>query len=66
MAGGLIETTTPMLFAIGFVFLFTLSAPPFPSYVAEVLFIFSSYILSRDVLYIVLLFAFLGLVYNLN
>ena len=49
-----------------FVFLFTLSAPPFPSYVAEVLFIFSSYILSRDVLYIVLLFAFLGLVYNLN
>ena len=24
MAGGLIETTTPMLFAIGFVFLFTL------------------------------------------
>ena len=49
-----------------FVFLFTLSAPPFPSYVAEVLFIFSSYVLSRDILYVVLLFAFLGLVYNLN
>lgn len=49
-----------------FVFLFTLSAPPFPSYVAEVLFIFSSYMLSRDLLYVVLLFAFLGLVYNLN
>ena len=49
-----------------FVFLFTLSAPPFPSYVAEVFFIFSSYMLSRDLLYVVLLFAFLGLVYNLN
>ena len=58
---------SPLLRAVlVFVFLFTLSAPPFPSYVAEVLFIFSSYILSRDLLYVVLLFAFLGLVYNLN
>lgn len=49
-----------------FTFLFTLSAPPFPSYIAEVFFIYSSYMLSPDMLYVVILFAFLGLVYNLN
>lgn len=49
-----------------FTFLFSLSAPPFPSYVAEVFFLFASYILTPDFIYVVLLFAFLGLVYNLN
>lgn len=48
------------------IFLFTLSAPPFPSYVAEVFFLYSSYILTPDFIYVVLLFAFLGLLYNLN
>jgi len=49
-----------------FTFLFSLSAPPFPSYVAEVFFLLASYFLTPDFIYVVLLFAFLGLVYNLN
>jgi len=49
-----------------FTFLFSLSAPPFPSYVAEVFFLLASYFLTPDFIYVVFLFAFLGLVYNLN
>ena len=63
---GLILTSPLFRMLIIFTFLFTLSAPPFPSYVAEVFFIYSSYMLSPDMLYVILLFAFLGLVYNLN
>jgi len=63
---GLILVSPLFRILLIFIFLFTLSAPPFPSYVAEVFFIYSSYMLSEDVLYVVLLFAFLGLVYNLN
>jgi NADH-quinone oxidoreductase subunit M len=63
---GLILISPLFRILIIFIFLFTLSAPPFPSFIAEVFFIYSSYILSSDILYVVLLFAFLGLVYNLN
>lgn len=63
---GLILVSPLFRILIIFIFLFTLSAPPFPSYIAEVFFIYSSYILRGDMLYVVLLFAFLGLVYNLN
>jgi len=63
---GLILITPLFRILIIFIFLFTLSAPPFPSYVAEVFFIYSSYILTSDMLYVVFLFAFFGLVYNLN
>ena len=49
-----------------FTFLFSLSAPPFPSYVAEIFFMLASYILTPDFIYVVFLFTFLGLVYNLN
>lgn len=65
MRGLILSSPLFSMFVI-FTFLFTLSAPPFPSYIAEVFFILSSYILSPDMLYVVLLFAFLGLVYNLN
>ena len=47
-------------------FFFTLSAPPFPSYVAEVYFILSTYALSPYILSMFIPFVFLGLVYNLN
>jgi len=63
---GLILISPLFRILIIFIFLFTLSAPPFPSFIAEVFFIYSSYILSSDMLYVVLLFAFFGLVYNLN
>lgn len=63
---GLILVSPLFRILLIFIFLFTLSAPPFPSFIAEVFFIYSSYILSEDILYVVFLFAFLGLVYNLN
>lgn len=63
---GLILTSPLFRMLTIFTFLFTLSAPPFPSYVAEVFFIYSSFMLRPDMLYVILLFAFLGLVYNLN
>jgi len=63
---GLILVSPLFSFVLILTFLFTLSAPPMPSYIAEVFFILSTYTLSRRMLYVVLLFAFLGLVYNLN
>lgn len=63
---GLILISPLFSFLLIITFLFTLSAPPMPSYIAEVFFILSRYILSPYIVYVVLLFAFLGLVYNLN
>ena len=47
-------------------FFYTLSAPPFPSYVAEVYFILSTYLLRPYIVVVYILFVFLGLIYNLN
>nr|WOV68825.1 NADH dehydrogenase subunit 4 [Brachionus falcatus] len=47
-------------------FFFTLSAPPFPSFVSEVYFLMSSYVLSSSLLFVFIIFTFLSLVYNLN
>ena len=47
-------------------FFFTLSAPPFPSFVSEVLFMVSSFYISPSLLYLFLLFVFFSMVYNLN
>lgn len=63
---GLILVSPLFRFLVIFIFLFTLSAPPFPSYVAEVFFILSRFFLSPYMILVVFLFAFLGLVYNLN
>lgn len=63
---GLIVTRPLLSFVMILTFFFTLSAPPFPSFVGEVLFILSSFYLSYYLLYVFLLFAFLSLVYNLN
>jgi len=63
---GLVLTSPLFRFILIIAFLFTLSAPPLPSYVAEVFFLISSFILSPYMLYVALLFVFFGLVYNLN
>lgn len=47
-------------------FFYTLSAPPFPSFIAEVYFMMSRYILRRYIVYMIIPFVLLGLVYNLN
>lgn len=47
---GLLLVSPLFSFIIILIFLFTLSAPPFPSYIAEVFFIYSSYMLSSDFL----------------
>lgn len=47
-------------------FFFTLSAPPFPSFIREVLFILSTLRLTYTLIPIFIIFAFLSLVYNLN
>jgi len=63
---GLILVSPLFSFILIITFLFTLSAPPLPSYIAEVFFILSSFRLRSYIIYVVILFAFLGLVYNLN
>lgn len=58
---------SPLLsFILVMAFFFTLSAPPFPSFVSEVYFFVSSFSLSSYLVYIFVVFAFLSLVYNLN
>ena len=47
-------------------FIFTISTPPFPSYVSEVLFLIFSYSLTSYVILPVFIFTFFSLVYNLN
>lgn len=47
-------------------FLFSLSAPPYPSFLSEVLFFLASLDLTFSVLPFFLIFALLSLIYNLN
>lgn len=47
-------------------FFFTISAPPFPSFVSEVYFLVSCLSLSHTSIFIFILFTFLSIVYNLN
>jgi len=47
-------------------FFFTLSAPPYPSFLSEVLFFIASYRLSSSSLLFFIVFIFFSLVYNLN
>jgi len=58
---------SPLLsFILVLAFFFTMSAPPFPSFISEVFFFLSSYSLTPYFLVSLVLFAFLSLVYNLN
>lgn len=63
---GLILISPLIRILIVLTFFYTLSAPPFPSYIAEVYFMMSTYILTSKIIYVFIPFAFLGLVYNLN
>jgi len=63
---GLILLSPLLSFIFILTFFYTLSAPPFPSYVAEVFFLISSFYLSHKIIIVFLPFIFLGLVYNIN
>lgn len=62
---GLLLISPLLSFILILAFFFTISAPPFPSFVAEVMFFVSSFMLSNIFVYSVLLFTFLSLLYNL-
>lgn len=63
---GLLLTSPLTSLMLVLAFFFTLSAPPFPSFVSEVYFLISSLYLSSYLVYIFLIFTFLSLAYNLN
>lgn len=63
---GLILTSPLIRFMLILAFFFTLSAPPFPSFVSEVYFLMSSIVLSSYLVYFFFIFTFLSLAYNLN
>lgn len=63
---GLILISPIVSFMIVLAFFFTLSAPPFPSFVSEVYFFISSFMLTPYLIYVFIVFSFLSLVYNLN
>ena len=63
---GLLVIRPLITFICVLAFFFTVSAPPFPSFVSEVLFMVSSYYLSPSLIFLFLTFAFFSMVYNLN
>lgn len=63
---GLVLISPIISFIIIMAFFFTLSAPPFPSFISEVFFILSTIRIRYYLIYCFLIFAFLSLVYNLN
>lgn len=63
---GLLLTSPLLRFILILTFFFTLSAPPFPSFVSEVYFLVSSLILSKYFIYCFCVFTFFSLLYNLN
>jgi NADH:ubiquinone oxidoreductase subunit 4 (subunit M) len=63
---GLLLISPLISFMIILGFFFTLSAPPFPSFVSEVYFLIASMSLSSYLVYFFFIFTFLSLAYNLN
>lgn len=63
---GLMLTSPVLRFILILAFFFTLSAPPFPSFVSEVYFLVSSLFMTSRFVLVFILFTFLSLVYNLN
>lgn len=63
---GVILISPLLAFILVLAFFFTLSAPPFPSFISEVYFFISTFILTPYLLYVFIIFAFMSLVYNLN
>lgn len=66
MIRGLLLTSPLVSFILVLAFFFTLSAPPFPSFVSEVYFLVSSLSYSSYFIYVFCIFTFLSLLYNLN
>nr|YP_001739868.1 NADH dehydrogenase subunit 4 [Brachionus plicatilis]BAG12881.1 NADH dehydrogenase subunit 4 [Brachionus plicatilis] len=60
----LLSPLTSLLMVLAF--FFTMSAPPFPSFVSEVYFLVSCFSLSNVVIVVFILFTFLSMIYNLN
>jgi len=65
LRGLLLISPLTSLYAV-MAFFFTLSAPPFPSFIPEVFFLVSSFLLSPSFLLPLFIFVFLSLLYNLN
>lgn len=63
---GLLITSPLLRLLIILAFFFTLSAPPFPSFISEVYFLVSSLYISKYFISVFCIFTFLSLVYNLN
>ena len=63
---GLILFSPLFSFILILSFVFTISTPPFPSYIAEVLFLLFTYSLTPYAILPLILFTFFSLVYNLN
>ena len=63
---GLLLLSPLLCFIVVLTFFFTLSAPPFPSFVREVFFFLSSFRLTFFLTFSFIIFAFFSLVYNLN
>jgi len=63
---GLITYSPLLRFILVLVFFYTLPAPPFPSFIGEVFFIVSSYSIRPVSIFILITFAFISLIYNLN
>lgn len=63
---GIILTSPLLSFYMIIGFFFSLSAPPFPSFVSEVFFLISSLQASSYFIYVFCIFTFLSLLYNLN
>lgn len=63
---GLVTLSPILIFISIIVFFMTMSAPPFPSFIAEVLFFISCYSLTIYIIPSLLFFAFLSLLYNLH
>lgn len=63
---GLVTFSPLLTLTLVLTFFFTLSAPPFPSFLGEVLAFTSLLPLSYLILPVLLMFAFLSLLYNLN
>lgn len=63
---GLLLLSPLIRFFLVLTFFYTLSAPPFPSFIAEVYFMMSRYVLREYMVYMFIPFVLLGLVYNIN
>jgi len=66
LMGGLITTSPLIVILLLLFFFFTLSAPPFPSFIAEVFFFGELIKRGGRLLFIIFFFSLLSLVYNLN